>query len=121
MTPLELWKLNGLNEWLNRKDKNGVKLKDEDSPVVDLLNHRVAMLRGDYSPRTYAHTPRSSRESSKPTSATNYQMKPSPTVTQPEAVTVTTPTGDVKRFTSPGHADNWITYSAERTRYGRRH
>jgi hypothetical protein len=50
----------------------------------------------------------------------DYTIKPAPTATHPDAVTVTTPTGDVKRFINEGHAHNWITYAADRRRHGRR-
>lgn len=48
-----------------------------------------------------------------------YTIRACPSAANPDAVTVTTPTGDVKRFTSEGHANNWIDYAADRRRHGR--
>lgn len=48
MTPLELWQLNRINDWLNRKDRDGVKLRDDDGPDAEWFKHRAATLRGDY-------------------------------------------------------------------------
>ncbi|WP_420099469.1 hypothetical protein [Corynebacterium sp.] len=46
----------------------------------------------------------------------DYKVQPCPSAANPQAVTVTTRTGEVKRFRNTEHAENWINYTA-----GRRH
>ena len=48
-----------------------------------------------------------------------YKIRACPSTANPDAVTVTTPTGDVKRFRNTGHAENWINYTAPRRHYAR--
>lgn len=48
-----------------------------------------------------------------------YKIRACPSVANPDAVTVTTPTGDVKRFKNNEHADNWINYTAPRRHHAR--
>jgi hypothetical protein len=46
-----------------------------------------------------------------------YKIRACPSAANPDAVTVTTPTGDVKRFKNNEHADNWINYTAPRRQH----